>query len=82
MWNPFHLGLLAGINAVELLNNEKLITFPEETVIGALAKYISTANTKFQPMNANFGILPPLEEKVKDKSQRYEKMAQRSLNKF
>ena len=77
--NPLHLGLSAGINATELLKNEELIVFPEETVIGSLAKYISTPNKEFQPMNANFGILPPLDEKIKDKIQRYEKMAQRSL---
>ena len=41
------------------------IAFPEETMIGALAKYITTAGEDFQPMNANFGILPPLEEKAK-----------------
>ena len=51
-------------------------------MIGALAKYISTENEKFQPMNANFGILPPLEEKIKDKKLRYQKMAERSLNYF
>ena len=67
---------------MKLLKNVELISFPEETVIGALAKYISSPNKKFQPMNANLGILPPLEEKVKDKIQRYEKMAQRSLKKI
>ena len=41
--------------------------------------YISSPNEKFQPMNANFGILPPLEEKIKDKKKRYEIMAKRSL---
>ena len=57
------------------------ITFPEITVIGALAKYVSTPNEKFQPMNANFGILPELEgSKIKDKKERYAKIAQRSLN--
>ena len=56
--------------------------FPEQTVIGALAKYISTSNKNFQPMNANFGILPELEEKIKDKKLRYTKMAQRSLKKI
>ena len=56
------------------------ITFSEYTVIGALAKYISTENKKFQPMNANFGILPQLEgKKIKDKKERYELMAKRSL---
>ena len=54
--------------------------FSEYTVIGALAKYISTPNDKFQPMNANFGILPPLEgKKVRDKKERYSLLAKRSL---
>lgn len=72
-------GLVAGLNAVAKFNNTEKITFPNETVIGALSSYISTENTKFQPMNANFGILPPLEEKIKDKIQRYIKMAERAL---
>ena len=75
-------GLLAGINASRLFCKEKLITFSENTVIGALSKYISTTNEKFQPMNANFGILPPLDIKIKDKQERYKKMAQRSLKEF
>ena len=61
---------------------KETVTFSKETVIGALAKYISTTNEKFQPMNANFGILPELEEKIKDKKLRYQKMAERSLEKF
>ena len=72
-------GLCAGINASNLYTNNSLISFPEETVIGALAKYISSPNKRFQPMNANFGILPPLQEKIKDKQERYKKMADRSL---
>ena len=72
-------GLFAGINATKIFSNVKLLEFPEETVIGALSKYISTQNNRFQPMNANFGILPPLEEKIKDKQERYKKMADRSL---
>ena len=72
-------GLVAGLNAVAKFSNTEKITFPNETVIGALSSYISTENTKFQPMNANFGILPPLEEKIKDKVQRYTKMAERAL---
>lgn len=58
----------------------KKIIFSEFTMIGALAKYISTPNTKFQPMNANFGILPELKEKIKDKKLRYGKLADRAIN--
>ncbi len=58
---------------------ENKIVFPYYTMIGALAKYISTENTKFQPMNANFGILPELDIKVKDKKQRYTLLADRAL---
>ena len=48
-------------------------------MIGALAKYISTANKNFQPMNANFGILPPLEQKIKDKKIKYGILADKAL---
>ena len=75
-------GLVAGINAANKFKNKSNITFSNETVIGALSKYISTPNEKFQPMNANFGILPELEEKIKDKKLRYQKMAERSLSYF
>jgi methylenetetrahydrofolate--tRNA-(uracil-5-)-methyltransferase len=74
-------GLVAGINAVDNFEKrEKSHQFSEYTVIGALAKYISTPNDKFQPMNANFGILPELQgKKIKDKKVRYAKLAQKSL---
>ena len=73
-------GFLAGINiANEILGKEQLV-MPKETVIGALADYISTPNDKFQPMNANFGILPQLPEKIKDKKERYKRLADKSLN--
>ena len=55
------------------------IIFPEDTIIGALAKYISSPNDNFQPMNANFGILPELPEKIKDKKIKYGKLADRSI---
>ena len=57
-------------------------SLPKETVIGALADYISTENEKFQPMNANFGILPQLENRIKDKWQRYEKLGEKALQKL
>ena len=73
-------GLVAGINAAnKLLENTDNVIFSKYTVIGALAKYISTPNERFQPMNANFGILPELKEKIRDKKLRYNKMAERSL---
>lgn len=78
-------GLVSAINAVERLNSQKEkrkicpIIFSKYTMIGALAKYISTENKKFQPMNANFGILPELEEKIKDKKLKYQKLANRAL---
>ena len=74
-------GLVAGLNAINKFkgNNEKVI-FGQLTMIGALAKYISTENEKFQPINANFGILPPLEEKIRDKKLRYEKLSDRAIN--
>ena len=82
-------GMVAALNVVSRFqtgqNKEKniKITFSENTVIGALAKYISTPNTKFQPMNANFGILPELEGKrIRDKKERYTKLAKRSLENF
>lgn len=76
-------GLVAALNAINKFNNLNAKTeFSELTMIGALAKYISTPNEKFQPMNANFGILPQLEEKIRDKKLRYEKLADRSLLQF
>ena len=79
-------GMVAAINAINDLKNEPQNhyehkkVFSEYTMIGSLAKYISTPNTKFQPMNANFGILKELEgKKIKDKKQRYEMLANRSL---
>ncbi|MGE5464265.1 MAG: methylenetetrahydrofolate--tRNA-(uracil(54)-C(5))-methyltransferase (FADH(2)-oxidizing) TrmFO [Syntrophothermus sp.] len=55
-------GLLAGINAARLLHREEPITLPQTTMLGALCHYITHADLKdFQPMKANFGILPPLE---------------------
>ena len=72
-------GMIAALNAIAKFNGEEKVKFPSTTVIGALAKYISTDNKNFQPMNANFGILPELDEKIKDKKIKYQKMADRSL---
>ena len=76
-------GLVAGINAsLKFNNSNETKTFNENTMIGALSKYISSENDKFQPMNANFGIVPPLDERIKDKKLKYQTMADRSLALF
>ena len=76
-------GMVASLNAIQRFKGKEKIVFPNYTVIGALAKYISTENDKFQPMNANFGILPELEGKrIRDKKERYTKLAERSLEYF
>lgn len=85
-------GMVAALNAIKkyeqtfgetFWDTPQKQGFPETTVIGALAKYISTPNSKFQPMNANFGILPELEgKKIKDKKQRYMELSKRSLENF
>lgn len=75
-------GFLVGINIANRILGKEEIIMPKETVMGALADYISTENSKFQPMNANFGILPQLEEKIKDKKLKYSKLAEISLNKI
>ena len=73
-------GLVAGINAVRKLENKEKAEFSTYTMIGALANYISTPNDKFQPMNANFGILPELEGKrISDKKLKYGKLSDRAL---
>lgn len=74
-------GLVAGINAVRKLENKEKAEFSTYTMIGALANYISTPNDKFQPMNANFGILPELEgKKISDKKLKYGKLSDRALD--
>ncbi|MCM3732179.1 FADH(2)-oxidizing methylenetetrahydrofolate--tRNA-(uracil(54)-C(5))-methyltransferase TrmFO [Fictibacillus nanhaiensis] len=73
-------GLIAGINAAKLVKGEELAVFPKETAIGSMAYYITTANPdNFQPMNANFGLLPPLEKRIKNKQERNTALAERAL---
>ena len=73
-------GLLAGINAARRFNGESSLILPRETMLGALANYISCSESKdFQPMGANLGILPPLEEHIRDKRERAAAYAQRAL---
>ena len=75
-------GFVVGINVANRILGKGETIMPNETVIGALANYISTPKENFQPMNANFGILPELEEKIRDKKERYKKLAEKSLEKI
>jgi len=73
-------GWLAGVNAARFAQGLPLLTLPPTTMMGALLHFISTAEAKFfQPMPANFGILPPLATPVKQKSARYQAYSQRAL---
>ena len=75
-------GLLAGINASRYIQGKELLVLPDEMISGALFKYISSADAKnFQPMKANFGILPPLAAKTKSKRERYALYSRRALTK-
>ncbi len=74
-------GIMAGINAYLRLIGKDTVVLPSENMTGALSRYISDAYiSDFQPMGASFGLLPPLDEKIKDKKQRYALLAERSLN--
>ena len=75
-------GLVAGINMASFVTGKTKFELPIETMIGSLVNYITTPNQNFQPMNSNFGILPKLDEKLKDKKLRYNKLSQRSLSKL
>lgn len=73
-------GIVAGINAANTLCDKPPLILPKTTMIGALTGYITDPQTeKFQPMGANFGLLPPLSEKIRDKRERYGALAQRAL---
>jgi methylenetetrahydrofolate--tRNA-(uracil-5-)-methyltransferase len=72
-------GLMAAIYLERKIKGKKRVTISDKTVLGALARYITTENKDFEPMNANFGILPPLECVIRDKAERKKAMAERSL---
>ncbi len=74
-------GIIAARAVAARLNDEKPLKYPSFTMLGALSGYISDESvTNFQPMGANFGVLPPLEEKIRDKRERYTALAQRALD--
>ncbi len=76
-------GILAGYNAARRINGEEPILLPKITMMGALSQYVADESVKnFQPMGAAFGIIEPLEEKIRDKKERYEALAQRSMDYF
>jgi methylenetetrahydrofolate--tRNA-(uracil-5-)-methyltransferase len=73
-------GLLAGINAVRLLHGEDPVVLPPTTALGSLIRHICHANPRdFQPMNVNFGLLPPLEQPIRAKRERRQALAARAL---
>lgn len=73
-------GLMSAIYLSRKLQDKKSVTISDNTVLGALAKYVTTENPSFQPMNANFGILPPLNRIIRDKTERKKAQAERSLS--
>lgn len=78
-------GLMAGVNAARLLNEQEPLVFPRETILGALAHYITQAEVKhFQPMNSNWALLPPLPDKMKkgDKPAAHVARAQAAMSDF
>ena len=76
-------GIMAGRNAARRLRGLQTQALPPETMIGALSRYIEQCDpARFQPMGANFGILPPLAEEIRDKRERYAQLARRSLEKL
>ena len=74
-------GIIAGINAANKLQNKLPVILPKISMIGALLNYITDPTVaNFQPMGANFGILPPLETNIRDKRERYAALSKRSLD--
>jgi methylenetetrahydrofolate--tRNA-(uracil-5-)-methyltransferase len=74
------MGMLAGMNAARLIQGEPLLVFPKTTALGSLTRYICGADPKnFQPMNINFGLFPPLPEKIRDKQVKREAISRRAL---
>lgn len=73
-------GIIAADDIYRRIGGRDRLTLPRTAMLGALTAYISDESVSdFQPMGANFGILPPLEEKIKDKKQRYTLLAERAL---
>ncbi len=73
-------GLIAGWNAARMAKGESCLVFPQESTLGSMAHYVTTADFRnFQPMNANFGLYPPLEQRIRNKKEKNVKLAYRAL---
>ena len=72
-------GLMCAVSIYEEICGRERKIFDERTICGALQRHISTQTKDFQPMNANFGLLPPLDMRIKDKKERYKRLAERAL---
>ena len=75
-------GILAGINAGRLAKGKELVVPPAETMLGSLVRYVTSKEGELQPMNPVFGLLPPLDKRVRDKKRRKELLAEKALNKM
>ena len=73
-------GMIAGLSIAARLQGKEFAAMPQTTIMGALTAYVSTENRDFQPMNANFGILPELDKKIKDKLARKNAYYERAVN--
>jgi methylenetetrahydrofolate--tRNA-(uracil-5-)-methyltransferase len=72
-------GYVAGLNAARTALGEPPLVFPPTTMVGALCRYVTTPQKEFQPMKANYGLLPPLASRVRKKRERHQKMSERAL---
>lgn len=75
-------GLVAAMNLFRVLSGKAEYSFTDETVLGALVNYASRQNENYQPMNANYGILQPFSERIRDKTEKKRRYAERSLNRI
>jgi len=75
-------GLIAALQGYRIINGQNPIEFTQETMTGALCKHISTEFGEYSPMNSNFGILTPLKDNIRDKSQRKAAYSVRALDKM
>ena len=74
-------GIIAGINAAKRFMGKDMMLLPENTMLGALSRHIINTQTKnYQPMGAAIGLLPPLEERIRDKHERYGKICDIAMN--